>query len=315
LPGLRHHRTLRDAWRREGIGAACRRSGAVRADTDLLGRSRELQKSWERLVAYGGLGSELPPGATEGLRPTILESWRRSLATGLDPTDVLAPIEAAQSEVQLRMVAEESGGIVAVTDASRLVLYRIGDEGLKERAAEMNLVEGARYSEEADGTKRDRDCAGRRPRLSGVRLRALQPTASRVGLLRRSRARPRVRQTVGLIDLSGRPSAVKAVFTAWRAYIRAAEQRRAIEPGEWGSRPRSPSHRRSSKHGCCVVQDIPAVVEPVGGEFLTLEDEGPRADVSHGGVRAERHRLGRARQWPALGASAGHGRAGVKWVT
>jgi len=39
-----------------------------------------------------------------------------------------------------------------VTDALRLVLHRVGDDGLKERAAEMNLIEGARYSEAADGT-------------------------------------------------------------------------------------------------------------------------------------------------------------------
>jgi transcriptional regulator of acetoin/glycerol metabolism len=49
-------------------------------------------------------------------------------------------------------VAEQSRGVVVVTDASGLVLHRVGDDGLKERAAEMNLVEGARYSEAADGT-------------------------------------------------------------------------------------------------------------------------------------------------------------------
>ena len=54
---------------------------------------------------------------------------------------------------QLRKVAEESRGIAVVTDASGLVLFRIGDEWLKERAAEQNhLVEGARWSEAADGT-------------------------------------------------------------------------------------------------------------------------------------------------------------------
>jgi signal transduction histidine kinase len=144
---------------------------AVGAETDPLRRARQLQKSWERLLADGALGPELPPAATAGLRPTIIESWRRSLATGLDPTDLLAPIEADESEMlerwfehplgslshdlmeQLRKVAEESRGMVVVTDASGLVLRRVGDEGLKERAAaEMNLVEGARYSEAADGT-------------------------------------------------------------------------------------------------------------------------------------------------------------------
>ena len=128
---------------------------AVGAETDPLRRARQLQRSWERLLADGALGPELPPGATAGLRPTIVESWRRSLATGLDPTDLLAPIEADESEVlerwfehplgslthvlteQLRKVAEESRSMVVVTDASGLVLHRVGDEWLKERAAEQ----------------------------------------------------------------------------------------------------------------------------------------------------------------------------------
>jgi transcriptional regulator of acetoin/glycerol metabolism len=137
---------------------------AVGAGTDPLTRARQLQKSWERLLADGALGPELPSGATAGLRPTIVESWRRSLATGLDPTDLLAPIEADEAEVlerwsehplgsltdvlteQLRKMAEESQSIVVVTDASGLVIHTVGDEWLKKRAAEMNLVGGARYS-------------------------------------------------------------------------------------------------------------------------------------------------------------------------
>src|SRR6476619_945757 len=143
-----HRRAMTSQW------------AAVGAETDPLTRARQLQRSWERLLADGALGPELPPEATAGLRPTILESWRRSLATGLDPTDLLAPIEVDESEVlerwfdhplgslahvlteQLRKVAEESRGVVVVTDASGLVLHRVGDEWLKERAAEMNLVEG-----------------------------------------------------------------------------------------------------------------------------------------------------------------------------
>ena len=143
---------------------------AVEAENDPLTRARELQRSWERLLADGALGPELPPGATAGLRPTIVESWRRSLATGLDPTDMLAPIEADESEVlerwfehplgslaqdlieQLRRVAADSRSMVVVADGSGLILHRVGDDSLKERAAEMNLVEGARYSEAADGT-------------------------------------------------------------------------------------------------------------------------------------------------------------------
>lgn len=113
---------------------------AVAAETDPLKRAQELQRSWERLLAERALGLELSPTATAGMRPTIVESWRRSLATGLDPTGVLAPIEADESEVherwfehplgsltqdlmeQLRKLAEETRSIAVVTDASGLVL-------------------------------------------------------------------------------------------------------------------------------------------------------------------------------------------------
>jgi PAS domain S-box-containing protein len=143
---------------------------ALTAGVDSRTHARQLRQSWERLLAGRELKSESGLEAAGGLRQPIVESWKRSLATGLDPTDLLAPIEADESEViarwfdhplsslthvlteQLRKVADESRSIVVVTDASGLVLHRVGDEWLKERAAEMNLVEGARYSEAADGT-------------------------------------------------------------------------------------------------------------------------------------------------------------------
>jgi len=105
------------------------------------------------------------PGPTAGLRPTIIDSWRRSLAAGLDPTDLRVPIEVDQSEardrwlmhpigslayvleVQLRAWAEESQSLVVVTDASGLLLNVDGAEWLKERAREMNFLEGALFSE------------------------------------------------------------------------------------------------------------------------------------------------------------------------
>jgi len=143
---------------------------AVGAETDLLARARELRRSWERLVGGGALEPGVAPEATAGLRPAILESWRRSSATGLEPTDLLAPIEADQSEArerwlehplgtlahvladQFEVLAEDSKSLVVVADASGLVLHRIGAEWLKEWAAQMNLVEGARFSEADDGT-------------------------------------------------------------------------------------------------------------------------------------------------------------------
>src|SRR3954468_9343959 len=213
---------------------------AVGVETDPLMRARQLQRSWERLLAGGDLGPEVPPGATAGLRPRIVESWQRSLATGLDPTDLLAPIEADESEVldrwfdhplgslthvlteQLQKVADESRSIVVVTDASGLVLHRVGDEWLKERAAEQNLVEGARYSEAADGT-------------NGIGTALAADRAFQVFAFEHFNERhhqwicsgapvhdPMSGQTIGLIDLSSlwkvaHPRSLELVTTAARA--------------------------------------------------------------------------------------------------
>jgi PAS domain S-box-containing protein len=143
---------------------------AVEAGTDLLARARQIQRSWESLLIGGALDPELPARATAGMRPMIVESWRRLVATGLDPTDVLPSIEADPAETRerwlehplgllrhvlvepLQLLAEESNSVVQVTDPSGLTLYLGGPEALKARAAEMNLVEGARCSETVNGT-------------------------------------------------------------------------------------------------------------------------------------------------------------------
>jgi PAS domain S-box-containing protein len=143
---------------------------AVEAETDLLDRARQIQRSWDRLLGEGALDPELPPQATAGMRPMIVESWRRVLATGLEPIDVLPSIEADPAETRerwlehplgllrhvlvepLQLLAEESNSVVQVTDPSGLTLYLGGPEWLKARAAEMNLVEGARCSETVNGT-------------------------------------------------------------------------------------------------------------------------------------------------------------------
>src|SRR5215212_3649412 len=167
------------SWTRELAGTAVRSYDwvvmpsqwrAVEGGTDLLARARQIQGSWDRLLGEGALGAELPPQATTGVRPAIVESWRRVLATGLDPTDLMPSIEADRSETQERWLehplgslrhvlveqlqrwAQESNSLVQVTDPSGLTLYLGGPDWLKERAAEMNLVEGARCSETVNGT-------------------------------------------------------------------------------------------------------------------------------------------------------------------
>src|SRR5919198_3215085 len=143
---------------------------AVEAGVDTKARARELRRSWEHLLAEGELEPEGHRELAIGLRQTIVESWLRSLDSDLDPIDLLAPLEVDPSEIrdrwlehplgslehvlaeQLRTIAQDSQSLIVVSDASGILLDIQGAEWLKERAAEMNFVEGARYSEEVAGT-------------------------------------------------------------------------------------------------------------------------------------------------------------------
>jgi PAS domain S-box-containing protein len=144
---------------------------AVAPGVDPRVRARRLRQSWERLLAGRDLKAESGPELTGGLRQPIVESWRRSLDTGLDPAGWTAPIEADPSEIrerwvehplgalaqvlaeQLYTMAEDSQSLIVVSDASGLLLHVHGADWLKERAADdMNFLEGARWSEAAAGT-------------------------------------------------------------------------------------------------------------------------------------------------------------------
>ena len=143
---------------------------ALKAGDNSRTHARRLRQSWERLLAGRELKSESGLERPGGLRQPIVESWTRSLDSGLDPLDLLAPLEADPSEMrerwlehplgslaqgllaQLADTARESQSLLVVSDGSGLLLRIEGPDSLKERAAEMNFVEGARYSEEAAGT-------------------------------------------------------------------------------------------------------------------------------------------------------------------
>jgi PAS domain S-box-containing protein len=142
---------------------------ALTAGHDSRTLARQLRQSWERLLVGRELKAESGQ-APAGIRPAIVDSWRRSLGTGLDPIDLLAPLEADRSEMrerwaehplgslahvlldQLKNVASDSDSLIVVSDASGLLLHFEGPASLRERAAEMNFVEGARYSEAIAGT-------------------------------------------------------------------------------------------------------------------------------------------------------------------
>jgi transcriptional regulator of acetoin/glycerol metabolism len=123
---------------------------------------RAVAVAHERFVTGAGAG---------GVRPVVLDSWRRSVRWGVDPDGRLPPIELLDDElaayraahplaaimpVVRRLLVESAADtrlIVAVTDAAGRLLWVEGDHSLRSRAAAaMNFVEGARWDEAAAGT-------------------------------------------------------------------------------------------------------------------------------------------------------------------
>ena len=104
------------------------------------------------------------------IRPVVAESWRRSLALGVDPDAEAAPLDMSESELAdyranhplagmmplirrlLTEDADEAGHIVAVGDAIGRLLWVEGHHRLRNRAEQMQFVEGSLWSERATGT-------------------------------------------------------------------------------------------------------------------------------------------------------------------
>lgn len=121
-----------------------------------------------RLQATHGI--ETPAGATGGPRKLIRESWRRSLAAGIDPDAPGAPPGTDPAEVReefeahtlrpllplitqtLRPVAEEGEHVLILTDRDGRVLWRDGNPATMRRADEVGLIGGHRWNEESAGT-------------------------------------------------------------------------------------------------------------------------------------------------------------------
>ncbi len=103
------------------------------------------------------------------LRPVVADSWRRSLATGVDPDlggaqsaaavalDLLRashPLAPALPIIRRLLVddAADAGVVVAVTAADGTLLWVEGDRKACRKAERMNFVPGADWSERGAGT-------------------------------------------------------------------------------------------------------------------------------------------------------------------
>lgn len=135
--------------------------------------AQRLHRAREQFLSSWPL-SGLPGSGSPDVRPVVAQSWVRSRAGGVDPelpvvrsrvmdADELDdhrrthPLAAVLPVVQRLLVDGmaddgESGLVVAVTDATGRMMWLSGDPLLRERAAAMQFVEGADWSERSAGT-------------------------------------------------------------------------------------------------------------------------------------------------------------------
>jgi len=124
--------------------------------------SRYLNQAHDTFVTTGS--------ADPALRTLVRESWRRSVAGGLDPEQALARIRldeeslaairdahplAAGMPVIRRLLVEsaaDAGLLVAVSDAAGQLLWVEGDASLRSLAEGMHFLPGADWSEASVGT-------------------------------------------------------------------------------------------------------------------------------------------------------------------
>jgi len=128
-------------------------------------RTRQLRVAHELFV-----GGARPSEVARRVRPVVLDSWSRCLGSGVDPDGSTPPVELVDDDLLAYRAAHPLAGvmpvirrllvqdavddrmIVAVTDAAGRMLWVEGDPRLRSRAAGMNFVEGARWSEDVAGT-------------------------------------------------------------------------------------------------------------------------------------------------------------------
>lgn len=141
------------------------KSHRARESDDPRERQRDLHRAHDAFLT-GGL--RLDP-QRDPVRPVVRESWQRALSLGVDPDRAVVPVVATPDLEQLRRAhplssvihvirallgddAADAGHLMAITDATGVLLWVEGAHALRAEAEAMNFVEGARWSEDCAGT-------------------------------------------------------------------------------------------------------------------------------------------------------------------
>jgi hypothetical protein len=189
-----------------------------------------------------------PPAIAVGGRPVVADSWRRSLAAGIDPGLRSAPLvfdadtvaDVRQSHPldrhlpllreTLRGMADASSHLMAVTDAAGHVLWSEGPRAVRRRAEDIGLVEGFRWAEESIGT----NGIGTALSIGGpVYIQAAEHLVSALHPWSCAAAPitdPDTGRVIGCVDISGTKSTMHpAVIALVQAAARLTEARLMLE--------------------------------------------------------------------------------------
>ncbi|VDC32247.1 sigma-54-dependent Fis family transcriptional regulator [Pseudogemmobacter humi] len=182
---------------------------------------RATMRAWEDFLTY----RDIEQSRTSGVRREILESWSRSLASGIDATAELAPLDETEDLLEdarrknadlhdaargpfakIGPLLSEANALLILTDAEGLVLEQIGDLRTHNAARSIHLIKGGKWDEAAIGTNG-----------IGTAIRSGRPTLVHAsehfcqGIKAWTCAAAPVRDPVdqriiGAVDLSGPPS-------------------------------------------------------------------------------------------------------------
>jgi hypothetical protein len=183
-----------------------------------------------------------------GLRPLVVDSWRRSVDSGVNPESAVAPIRldnerlaairashplASAMPLIRRLLVEsaaEAGLLVAVSDAAGQLLWVEGEPGLRARAETMHFMPGADWSEASAGTNAPGTAlaVGRPVQILGAEhlSRAVTPwSCSAVPI-----HEPDTGAVLGVLDLTGGAEVATAqTLTLVRATVAAVEAELRLE--------------------------------------------------------------------------------------
>lgn len=215
---------------------------AVRPGDDVAMLARRVSSAHQLFVDRHAPVGRAPDGEGNSVRSVILDSWMRSTSKGVNPDGSARAVDLAAADLAayrashpmsiIRPVvrkllvedAADTGLLVAITDEKGQLLWVEGDSSAKDRALEMNFVEGADWSEDTVGTN-----------APGTAL-ALDHCVQIFGAEHFSRSvhdwscsaapvhDPATGLIVGAIDITGGPRvAVPEVLSLIRATVAAAE--------------------------------------------------------------------------------------------